>query len=91
MFMRYLYTLVSLGAARNVLLKSRRLSESILLQNITHLLYLIPLRLLVIAGLGINNLKHACFTEHMVIATDTLIEAQSLEKPREIITADVLI
>ena len=54
---------------------SRRLSESIPLQNITHLLYLIPLRLLVIAGLEINNLEHACFTEHMVIATDTLIEA----------------
>ena len=54
---------------------SLRLRESIPLKNITHLLYLISLRLPVIAGLEINNLEHACFTEHMVIATDTLIEA----------------
>lgn len=54
---------------------SWRLSESISLQNITHLLYLIPLRLPITARLEINNLKDACFAEHMVIATDTFIEA----------------
>ena len=58
---------------------SLRLRESIPLKNITHLLYLISLRLPITSRLNINNLAYACFAKHMMIAANTFVEAQPLK------------
>jgi hypothetical protein len=70
---------------------SWRLDKSVRPQNITHLMHLITLRLPVATGLEVNDLAHTIFPKHVVIAPDTLIEAQSQEQPTEIIEADILI